>query len=268
MSENIMKLSFTGLKTYTHCAERYRRQYIVKEPRPTWAPLVIGKAFHRGAQQMYLEKLQTGRHPSKSIIVDYAVAELKTIVDSTEIDWGKKQTPEKAKDVVAALGKAYHPKAESIEPLEVETEYESPLADGTSIRGRSDLIEKVDGQAVLSEIKTASQKPRQAIDLFSDQLTLYQIMHEATHKDKEIKEIKIHLVTKRKTPEVLFYSFPPKSKEEKVRLVGTVKAIAHDIREKVAGNGILPDGSWPMTFDLRLCSWCQFKSTCPGGMRL
>ena len=161
---NVVRLSPSQVNMFTRCGAAWYFRYVegLKSPPPS-ASMVRGKAFHRGLEENYKQKLET----HEDLPEDYVMDVYSEVFDleSHIVAWKEGEDPGKMKDVGYAMLHAYQENvAPGVQPSNVETPFQVACEIGDDIRepkrhfvfdGRVDLI---DDTGKIIETKTSSRK--------------------------------------------------------------------------------------------------------------
>ena len=89
----ISHLSYSSINLYLTCPEHWRRKYLLKQPQPSSAALVVGSAFHETVQRAIIANAETGGQGPRLTAIWPEVWNAKMETDGASVDWGA-DTPE------------------------------------------------------------------------------------------------------------------------------------------------------------------------------
>lgn len=253
-------LSHTQLEMYWRCAEQYRRTYIEGERLPPGIALIQGKSVHAGAEHNFRQKILSHRDLPRSEIIDVAMDAFETgiaggyVLDSDESARGPSIVIGEAKDMARRLADL-HAEQQAPEYQPTVVEHKATVALNGASHDLVAIIDLVDDEERLTDIKTAKRSMAQAAIDTSTQLTIYSAAWQS-ESGRLPAEVRFDTLVKTKTP-----------KRQLLRSRRTMKDIeilANRINVTLAAinAGLFPPcptGSW-------CCSpkWCgYFMAGCP-----
>lgn len=136
-------LSFSQINLYMVCAERYRRNYVLRAPRRRSSNMAHGSLVHKVLEEMHLFKMNTKEAPPKSFHHDVLSQRLDEYFTDLET-WDEKIPTKKAAEDVGRelLDIYYEDRIHSVEVRDVERRITSLLRGRIPFLGYVDLIEK------------------------------------------------------------------------------------------------------------------------------
>ncbi len=251
-------LSATQMEMFWRCPEQYRRRYVEGERIPPGVALILGKAFHAGAELNFRQKIESHEDLPVNQIVDAAAAAFDAEVSGgyslspEEAEVGGKKVLGEAKDKTVQLAEIHaEEQAPDYQPIAVEhsTRIVFPMAthDLLAITDLRDDLRRV------VDFKTAARRmPADAADS-STQLTIYAAAHQID-TGAPASEVRLDVLTKTKTPsrQVL----------RSDRSQADFQALIHRVNSTLSAihaGSFTPasPGSW-------VCSprWCGYWATC------
>jgi hypothetical protein len=251
-------VSATQLEMFWKCPEQYRRRYIEGERIPPGVALLVGGAFHRGAEHNFRQKIESHEDLPEKDIVEAAVAAFEAaqaggcMFSDDEASRGAKLVLGDAKDLTAKIAGVHAElQAPDYQPVVVEHTTRIVFPDLThDLLGVTDLR---DDQRRVIDFKTAGRKMNANAAHISTQLTIYAAAHQIETGDPP-SEVRFDVVTKTKTParQVLASD----------RTVEDFEVLANRVNETVKAikTGIFP----PASPDHWVCDpkWCGYARTC------
>ena len=128
-------ISPSQISSYTKCGEQYRRRYIEKEIIPPGFALIKGTCIHKGAEENFKQKMDTGLDLKREDIAMIAVETFDSIhknegiyLTPDEESIGKKKLIGEAKDSIVDMADVFTEQvAPKYQPDEVEKEYNIEL---------------------------------------------------------------------------------------------------------------------------------------------
>lgn len=254
-------LSPTQINMFTRCGEQYRRRYIEGEKLPPGISLIRGSSVHKGAEHNFKQKMGTRKDLSKNDIVDISVASFEervknegVMLNEIEKSRGKEIVIGEAKDTTVALSSLYaEVVAPKYQPKMVEEETIIELPHSThDLKGIIDLVDEND---LIVDLKTGSRKKSQEEVDKDAQMTFYSMIHKAKTGKAE-KGIVIEQLLDQKKPknETILTT---RNEADYKAMINRINAVAHAIN-----SGIFPPAqpdSWSCS--AKFCGWyhvCQF----------
>lgn len=258
-------ISATQLTMFLKCEEQWRRRYICQEIIPPGIALIMGGAFHVGAEVNFKQKIETHRDLPAKDIVDAAVAAFdqkaagELVLTEEETSRGAKTVLGEAKDELAGLAECHaYEQAPDYQPVAVEHKTRIVFPNAThDLLGITDLR---DDQGRVVDFKTAGKKPPQADADTSVQLTIYAAAHRI-ETGADPSEVRLDAVTKTKTPKRHVIS---SSRGE-----GDYRALVSQVNAMFSTVGLLSQAGvepWPAaSVGAWWCSakFCGYWATCP-----
>lgn len=117
-------LSWSSLRTFMMCPEKWRRRYIDKELEPPSGKMVLGSAGGAALAQHYGHQMETGEGISTEQLLDEFSAEWDERTGREEVDY-EGDAPGALKDSGAGALRVYHRRiAPQVTPVSVEREFE------------------------------------------------------------------------------------------------------------------------------------------------
>ncbi|MHC4181058.1 MAG: RecB family exonuclease [Planctomycetota bacterium] len=258
-------ISPTQVTMFARCQEQYRRRYVCQETIPPGVALIVGGAFHVGAETNFRQKLDSHADLPASQIVEAAVAAFdekaagEVALTEDEASRGVRIILGEAKDQLAGLAGCHaKDQAPDYQPTAVECKTRIVFPNAThDLLGVTDLR---DDQGRVTDFKTAGRKPPQSDADTSVQLTTYAAAYRID-KGEDPAEVRLDAVTKTKTPKRHIIS-SRRSEADYRALLSQVNAMLATI-DVFSTAGIDPwpaamAGSW-------WCSrkFCGYWHTCP-----
>jgi hypothetical protein len=164
-------LSPSSIESFLGCPERWRRERVMKEPGFATSEKIFGAAFHRAAEQNYLQKIESHEDLPLRDMEDISYDSFDVVVEETkdreEIRWHTDKPPEIQKGVATAMcgtasAPGYHTVlAPTVQPVASERWIEVASPANVPIIGRIDL-EADDGRLI--DLKTG-KKAKTQLDL-------------------------------------------------------------------------------------------------------
>lgn len=251
-------LSNSQLELLSMCGEAYRRAYIEREFVPPGIAMLRGTAVHGGAEENFLQKIESHRDLPVSQIVDAAVSAFDEEVnegvtfDSEEASRGPAVVIGEARDDVADMAEVHAKKqAPDYQPIGIEELVKIELPGPRDLWGVIDLR---DDQGRVTDLKTA-QRAKKASDADESlQLTIYAAAHEAlTGAPPTAVRLDTIVQTKTETKRQVL---------ESTRGPDDLRALAARIN---AANAAIDAGVFlPASPSHWKCSakWCSYHATC------
>lgn len=177
----------SALATLQLCGERWRRQYLERDWRPSTPRAIRGAAVHRVARVGLMRKMTERVLPTVEEARDLAADAVETtwrqgvLLDSEERAQGEARVKAAAKDFAVDLA-GYHVDrvAPAIEPIGVERRITvQPRDSDLVIEGTIDLIDAQPEGEVIRDLKTSERTPPAEAAERSDQLTMYALIRAA-----------------------------------------------------------------------------------------
>ena len=119
----IDSLSWSSIRTFMSCPEKWRRRYIDHEPEPPSGKMVLGSSAGHALAQHYGSQIETGEGIGAEELLDEFSTELDGIFEREPVIFGEGETPGGLKDSGACTLAQYHRLiAPEIQPVAVERE--------------------------------------------------------------------------------------------------------------------------------------------------
>lgn len=255
----IKHLSPSSIKKYLTCPEQWRLHYLKRERELTigfW--LFQGSVNHRSIDWGLKEKMSTGRLPEVKEILERFSHEWDTELaerasKGEDVQW-RDSKPADVKDQTAALVKAYHPIAQTLNPIALEQKFEVqiPLVP-VPLTGYIDIEE----EARLIDRKDAGQRTKRPKPDW--------IMQGGIYSGVKQKPIDFHVSTKTKMPMVYTSGVDPEllmPAWSERRMHTYVQRVARGISNLYTQYG--PDDVWPGNGVLHTfaCDYCSVRPAC------
>lgn len=258
-------VSPTQVTMFERCQEQWRRRYVLSEIVPPGIALIVGGAFHVGAETNFRQKIETHQDLPASEIIEAAVAAFdgkaagEVLLTPDEAATGSKIVLGAAKDQLAGLAKCHaQEQAPDYQPTAVERKTRIIFPNAThDMLAVTDLR---DDQCRVTDFKTAARKPPQGDVDTSIQLTVYAAAYHVDNGE-DPSEVRLDAVTKTKTPKrhVL------KSRRDRgdyralVSRVGTMLATIAAFTEA----GVEPWPAAPIGHWCCSAKFCGYFNSCP-----
>jgi hypothetical protein len=260
-------LSFSQVNLWRTCAERYRREYILKQPRPSSSNLGHGRLMHHVVENLNIFKLENdGELPPLDFANDTISGALNEYTENIEIWDPKVPDLETLENVTRELIQIYvDDRLPETRPRAVELEIRYMINGRIPYKGFIDLVEK-------SELDTSPYKPFEGFQeiMITDIVTDLKNTTKKYGPQKVLNSMQLSLYASALGIERVAYDLlVQKKKSEFVRQESWrspgEKAHAEDVVEDVAkaiSAGIFPKAdpeSWA-------CSekWCSYYADCRG----
>jgi putative RecB family exonuclease len=242
-------LSYSQINTYLSCSLKYKFHYVDKIP-PAFSPvsLVFGSAIHEAAAAFYQTKLEGDELRPDQMLDVYRdtwrqAGKIKFFNGDNE-----QKLVAKAEELLSVFHDAYDP---SNQVLGVEEFFELPLEGLPPFHGYIDLIEEsADGEISIVDLKTASKKLSDSNVHSNLQLTAYALGAEALGFDPDQLNLRLDVLTKTKTPEMVKYE-TRRIEEDRQRFLRLVYSVWNGIERGV----FFPKEDWH-------CSQCAWAKQC------
>ena len=206
MSTTIEKphLSATQLEMFWRCGEQYRRRYIQGERIPPGVSLILGKAFHAGAETNFRQKIESHQDLPAADIMEATAAAFEAEqaggyeLTEEEASTGHATVLGKAKDTAVQLA-GVHAKEQAPDYQPVAVEHATRIIFPNASHDLLTITDLRDDQDRITDFKTAARKmPANAADT-STQLTVYAAAHRID-TGRDATECRLDVLTKTKTP--------------------------------------------------------------------
>jgi len=252
-------ISATQLDMYWRCPESYRRRYVEGEVIPPAIALLQGRAFHKGAEFNFRQKIDTHEDLPAGEIVDAAAAAFEADLaggyelNEEEAFHGAKKVLGQAKDQVVGLAFAHGVmQAPDYQPVAVE--HRSTILFPSATHDLVAITDLRDDKRRVVDFKTAARKmPADAADK-STQLSIYAAAYQV-ETGSPPREVRLDVVTKTKDPA-----------RQVLRSHRSEAAFQVLINRVNATLAAINKGSFPPASpDAWCCSlkWCGYARTCP-----
>ena len=248
----INHLSYSQISTYLTCPLRYKYQYVdLIPPAFTASALVFGQAIHEAVGAFYQEIL-TGEELRPDQMLD-VYRQAWQSRDGAEIRFfngdNEDSLLEKAGLMLTVFHKAFDP---GVQIIGIEEFFEVSFAkEVPPFRGYIDLIEESpSGKTSIVDLKTAARKPTRAQASSNLQLTAYTLGAEALGFDPEHLNLRLDVVTKTKSPELVRFE-TTRTQQQRERFVKLVKSVWSAIER----HAFYPKEDWH-------CSQCAWAKAC------
>jgi len=247
-------LSFSRIRCYQGCPQKFWFRYIAGLPEPTVsASLVFGSGIHGAIEHHFRELLAGNESPSlEELLAEY---DRQWLARDQEIALGKDNEPAKLRDTAARMLNAFQAHTLS-QPagriLAVEESLQGELLPGLPpLFGRVDLIVETPAELVISDWKTSRSRwsPEQVEDA-SEQLLLYGALACDFVAGKPIRT-EIAVLTKTKETSIEQHSRP----FDRLRLERT-KRVIERVQRAIDAEVFYPAPS-PLA-----CGSCPFREPC------
>lgn len=252
-------LSPSALEMYAKCGEAYRRRYIEGDKIPPGVAMLRGTGIHGGVETNMRQKIETHADLPVKEIVDAAVAKF-----DAELAGGYSlSTEEQSRGAAVVIGETRDTVATLAElaGAEVCPEYQ-PAAVEQAVRIELPhlshdvlgVIDLVDDQSRVIDLKTAAKSKSQADADGSTQLTVYSAMHHVLRGEPP-KELRLEVLVSTKTPKRQTL-VTHRGERDIAALAARLEAVTNGV-----GKGVFapaPDGAW-------WCGpkWCGYFHSCP-----
>ena len=245
-------LSYSQVNTYLTCPLRYRFQYVdLVPPAFTSAALVFGQAVHEAVGAFYQEVLTGDELRPDQMLDVYRQAWQSSNGAGIRFFNGDNEDCllEKAGLMLNVFHEAFDP---GVEIVGIEEFFEVLINDKVPpFQGYIDLIEQsAEGMLTVVDLKTAARKPTKAQASSNLQLTAYTLGAEALGFDPQQLTLRLDVLTKTKSPELVRYETTC-SEEERQRFVQMVKRVWNAIESHV----FFPREDWH-------CAQCAWSGHC------
>lgn len=253
-------LSGTQLDLYCKCGEAYRRRYPEGQKIPPGMAAAKGKAFHKGAETNFRQKIESHSDLKPSDIVDAAVsafeAEVANGVELIGDEKARGQTVvigETKDDLVSVVSVHATQQAPEYQPVFVEQSFTLSLPD--SSRDLMGVIDLADDLRRVTDFKSAGKSKTQADADNSVQLTIYAAGHHAL-TGKPPSEVRLDTIVTTKTKTYRNVAASDRGTPDFQALANRIEVVNKGIDAGVFAPAM--PGSW-------WCSpkWCGYWSTCP-----
>lgn len=197
-------VSPTQVGMFQRCQEQYRRRYILGEIVPPGIALIVGGAFHVGAETNFRQKIESHADLPASDIIEAAVSAFdqkaagEVVLTDDEASRGSKIVLGEAKDQLAGLAKC-HAMEQAPDYQPVAVEHKTRIIFPHASRDMLAVTDLRDTQGRVTDFKTAGRKPPQSDADTSVQLTVYAAAYRID-TGHEPSEVRLDAVTKTKKP--------------------------------------------------------------------
>jgi hypothetical protein len=252
-------LSATQLEMYWRCPEQYRRRYMEGERIAPGVALLLGRAFHVGAETNFRQKIESHVDLPENDIVDATASAFDSEVaggyalSESEMSTGASKVLGEAKDKAVLLASVYaEEQAPDYQPIAVEHTTRIVFPNAThDLLAVTDLR---DDAGRITDLKTSGKKMAGNAADVSTQLTVYAAAYRIDTGEMP-SEVRLDILTKTKTParQVLVSE----------RTAADFQALLNRVNATLSAinSGNFPPaspGAWS-------CSpkWCGYWATCP-----
>lgn len=220
----IAHFSYSQLSTYLTCPQRYGFQYVeLVPPAFTSAALVFGSGIHEAVAAYYKSRLEGDELRPDQMVDMYR----ETWRGAENVKFfngdGEESLLEKAKQLIEVFRGQIN---SAMTVVGVEEFFELRLAkEVPPLPGYIDLIEQsADGRVTVADLKRASKKPADSSAHSNLQLTAYSLGAEALGFDPDQLTLRLDVLTKTKSPELVRYE-TIRTEAERERFVKLVKRV-------------------------------------------
>lgn len=251
------RLSFSRIKTFRFCPEKFRLQYVEKARGLVRVPMVLGSNWHSGISHG-IQRMIDRAVPKTREVVEKAVESLRIEmnrlkrnhrIDFTEFDPSAAQARD---DLMRMAHHGFNALQKIVKPKYTERPHTVMLDAETPVNGVTDIEEEEKKQVGIVELKTTTRKPNDLL-VFDWQEGIYQLMVPAA------KWLKKFFVVRKKTKnrDIEIYRYLRKANSQVVQL-RTVRDI-QSTKEQIKAASV---HGYPKTSDLQTCSWCAYRYGC------
>lgn len=250
-----MVLSKSRLNTFIQCPERYRLSYELGiRPLKSSPPLVEGSALHHLVETALITQGST----DDPALLESASAVFWNDHPFEQCDYPDHASHEEAQARCITEAKAF---LTDIGPMETQrTEYhlEVPVIDprtggeipGVSLQGYMDLLDVVDDQLRVIDIKTTARKPMDNMGNLALELTLYAYLLAFPNVGSANLPVALLYLVRTKEPKVIWQK-GTRSAEHFSELVDIVRSVSAAIKQGLFWKNIGQH-----------CSWCDYAPFC------
>ena len=248
----INHFSYSQLNTYLMCPLRYRLQYVELIPAAfTTSALAFGSAIHEAVAAFHQQHLLGDPIRPDQMLDVYRQAWASRNGEEVRFCNGdnEESLQEKAKQMLTVYHESCDP---SVETLGIEEFFEVSIHDAVPpFQGYIDLIEQgQSGTATVVDLKTAARKLSNGQAHSNLQLTAYSIGAAALGFNPDQLTLRLDVVTKTKTPELVRYE-TTRTEPQRERFCKLVTQVWHAIERE----------SWFPRQDWH-CSQCAWAGPC------
>jgi len=243
-----MRISYSGLDTFSTCPAKYKFQYVERIKTPKSKEAVFGTLIH--------DCLKTFHEPSRTI----PLSEEELLKSFTE-KWNSDLYPDKQEEAFAfhqgiEILKNYYLQNQTTDfnIINLEAAFEIPISDNQEVHkitGRIDRIDKLsDGSFEVIDYKTSKKMPPQEQVDKNLQLSIYYLglINRWPSIQEQNRPIKLSLYYLRHGEKLSTVRDSQQAKESQERILSLVS----QIKESSFHPKVNP-----------LCNWCQYQSLCP-----
>ena len=246
----ITHLSYSQISNYLTCPLRYKLHYVdLIPPAFTSAALVFGSAVHEAVAAYYQSRLE-GDELRPDHMVD-VYRETWRRADNVKFfnGDGEESLLQKATQLIDVFHKETNP---NVTVLGVEEFFELQIANEVPpLHGYIDLIEEDEnGRVTVADLKTASKKLADGAVHSNMQLTAYSLGAGALGFDSEQLTLRLDVLTKTKSPELVRYE-TTRTEAERERFVKLVRKVWASIEN----HAFYPKEDWH-------CAQCAWADHC------
>jgi putative RecB family exonuclease len=244
-------LSYSQISTYLTCPLRYQFHYVERIPPAfTSAALAFGSSIHEAVAAFYQEHLLGDRLRVDQIVDIYRQTWSGREGENIRFFNGDDEASllEKAKQMMTVFSDQFVP---TVQVVGVEEFFEIELGDMPPLTGYLDLIEQDhDGKVSIVDLKTSARKPSTGQVSQNLQLTAYNVGIEALGFDPEDIHLRLDVLTKTKTPQLVRCQ-TSRTRQERQRFVKLAQHVWNAIEQDVW----FPKQDWQ-------CSQCAWAEPC------
>lgn len=241
---DLLKLSVSKTKTFSHCQAQYKFNYIEKLPKKSWQFHELGKFVHEVLENFHQAYLDGSIEPFNKIMSQVFKASL---VNYPKLDdAGKKESYE---IIDAYLQMITKDKTLVSKVIAVEKHFTLDISDDVKLTGMIDRVQvDEDGIIHVGDYKTIKHKKYLKNDWFQLITYAYALLME----DPTIEKVRGSYILLRHNFEHFTEEF---NREQILEVKKSYEDYAKQIREEKLWRPI----------PSRLCSWCDYIDSCPEG---
>jgi len=247
-----MRISYSGLETFSNCPAKYKFQYIDRIKAPKSKDAIFGTLIHE-CLRMFHDPSQTTSFSEEELLKYF------TEKWNSEIYQDKQEEAFAFHQGIEILKKYYLQNQNiSFNIVNLEVLFKIPIQGENNeelhqVTGRIDRIDKLDGEAGTFEIidyKTTKKMPSQEMIDKNFQLSIYYlgVINQWPYLQKENRPVKLSLYYLRHGEKLSTHQNKEQIKETKERILSLI----NQIKESNFGPISNP-----------LCDWCQYQPYCP-----
>jgi putative RecB family exonuclease len=245
----ITHLSYSQISTYLTCPLRYKLHYVdLIPPAFTSAAMTFGSSLHEAVAAYYQSRLEGDTIRPDQMLDVYR----DTWQNAEGIKYFNGDNEESLLKKAEQLISVFHEQVDpQITVLGVEEFFEFKIAGVPPFQGYIDLIEESpEGIITVADLKTAAKKLGDNNVHSNLQLTAYSLGAEALGFDPDSLTMRLDVITKTKSPEMVRYE-TTRTVAERERFVKLVKRVWHAIEH----HAFFPREDWH-------CSQCAWAVHC------